>query len=134
MDKVSVIPLLQVGGVSFGCSRDSVRKAFGQYKEYRKGSISKNTSDDFGFCHVYYDKENRCEAIEFFSGCKVEVDDTIVFPGDVDKAIKKLGDFEQKCDCFINLRQSIGITASDGKMESILFGKKDYYKQLMSKG
>lgn len=64
-----IVPLVGVGDVRFGDSREEVRNKFGAYKEFlRSKKFSKNTEDDFGFCHVAYDINNCCEAIMLFSG------------------------------------------------------------------
>ena len=40
---------------------------------------------------------------------------------------KVVGSFELIGGCYINTEKSVGITATGGRIESILFGKKDYY-------
>ena len=32
-----------------------------------------NTADNFGFCHVFYDENDKCEAIEIFDEVEVYV-------------------------------------------------------------
>jgi len=65
MNSFDFIPLTGIGNVVFGENRENVRNKLGAFQEFRKSRISKNTTDDFGFCHVYYDLENKCEAVEF---------------------------------------------------------------------
>ena len=128
MDKIiNVIPLVRIGEVDFGTDRSNVRKSFGEYKEFRKSPLSKNTSDDFGFCHVYYDDKDRCQAIELFSGSQAKVNGTIVFPGDITEVTNVLGTLESVNGLYIDPQKSIGIYAPSGKIESILFGTANYY-------
>lgn len=127
MDKVVAVPLKNVAGITFGADRETVRKVFGRYREYKKSPFSKNTLDDFGFCHVYYDSTNHCEAFEFSSEQKIEVNGVIVYPGTIDALSEIMGPFELIEGCYINVAKSIGITTSNGRMNSILFGRKNYY-------
>lgn len=130
MDNIVVIPLCQVGSVPFQSNREIVREAFGEFREFRKNQFSKNTADDFGFCHVYYDENDNCDAFEFFSGCKIEVDGKIVFPGRIDAIKSVLGDYVIMGDSYISIEKSIGITVINREIECVLFGKKDYYKSM----
>ena len=66
MIKMDIVPLISVGKVEFGMPRTEVRQIFGEFSEFRKSELSKNTADAFSFCHVYYDNNNCCEAIEIF--------------------------------------------------------------------
>ncbi len=64
MERINVFPLkgfegLEFGDVEFGMDRETVRSRLGKYTEFKKSEDSENTTDDFGFCHVYYDSENR---------------------------------------------------------------------------
>ena len=51
---ITVVPQEDVGDVSFGMTRDEVRSIFGDYTEFNKTRMSKSTTDDFGFCQVFY--------------------------------------------------------------------------------
>lgn len=128
--KVVAIPLVQVGGIRFGESRATVRKQFGEYREYRKSRFSKNTTDDFGFCHVYYDVNDHVEAFEIFRGTEVVVNGKVVFPGSISAIEKETGEFQKDDGGWINKRMSIGIYAPENEMEGILFGRKGYYDQV----
>ncbi|MFR1842024.1 MAG: hypothetical protein ACLUV3_08530 [Oscillospiraceae bacterium] len=127
MKILKVIPLAEVNGVKFGMKRCDVRKIFGNATEFKKSKFSKTTTDNFGFCHVFYNKNDECEAIEIFDENEVQIDDIIVFPDNADKLKSMLPDIEDD-DCgFISKSKSIGVYAPDGKMESILFGCTGYY-------
>ena len=58
-------PFKGASDIQFGDNRDKVRQ-LGTFEEFKKNRFSKNTTDDFGSFHVYYDESNNVEAIEFF--------------------------------------------------------------------
>ena len=135
MSKIRVwefVPLKSIGPVIFGMSREKVRRILGNYEEFRKSRFSRNTTDDFSFCHVYYDTANQVNAVEFF-GNEIEIlfDGLKIFPADVSVFKDSDKDYEFFSDeegyytsCII----SVGIYAPYGDIESILFGKEAYYK------
>jgi hypothetical protein len=127
MDKIVAHFLKDVNGVSFGTKRKAVRAVFGTAKEYKKNKFSETITDDFGFCHVFYNAEDECEAIEVFGDIKVEVDGAVIFPTDVETAKKQLSDLVEEDGSLISKKFSVGIYAPSGKMESILFGAPGYY-------
>ena len=43
-----------------------------------KSKFSKNTADDFETCHVFYDLDNNCEAIELFSNINIKIDEDTI--------------------------------------------------------
>ena len=127
MDKIIAIPLKEVNGVEFGMSRGEVRSVLGKAKEFRKTKFSKNTTDDFGYCHVFYDSNDRCEAIEIFNEVEVVVNDTVIFPRSIKVAQTVFKDLIEDEGCYISAELAVGITLDNDKMESILFGTKGYY-------
>ena len=127
MDKIVAHFHKDVNGVSFGTKRKAVRAVFGTAKEYKKNKFSETITDDFGFCHVFYNAEDECEAIEVFGDIKVEVDGAVIFPTDVETAKKQLSDLVEEDGSLISKKFSVGIYAPSGKMESILFGAPGYY-------
>ena len=127
MDKIVAHFLKDVNGVSFGTKRKAVRAVFGTAKEYKKNKFSETITDDFGFCHVFYNAEDECEAIEVFGDIKVEVDGAVIFPTDVETAKKQLSDLVEEDGSLISKKFSVGIYAPSGKMQSILFGAPGYY-------
>ena len=66
MYKVDFVPYEGAGQIKLGSPRTETRKTFGAFKEFRKTKGSKNTSDDFFCCHVFYNDQDQVEAIEFF--------------------------------------------------------------------
>lgn len=127
MDRINVIPLKSFGKVKFGMKRVDVRKILGEAQEFKKTKTSKTTTDDFGFCHVYYNSNDECEAVEFFEEIEVYVSEKKIFPGKIDEAKVVLKTLTQDGDDYTDLDNSVGIYAPSGKMESILFGESGYY-------
>lgn len=128
MKEIRIVPLTEVNGVVFGEDRERVREAFGEFKEFKKSPFSNNTTDDFGSFHVYYDKDNKFEAVEVFGDTKVLVGDNVVFPGSIDDLINCIDGFVEENGFYTNYELSIGTSLSDDGIESMCFGCKDYYK------
>lgn len=124
--RLNVIPLESVENVKFGMVRSEVRSVWGDAQEFKKTPYSKNTTDDFGFCHVFYDESDRCEAIEIFDA-EVFVDGKQIYPISTKKALDLFPDLQEDDDGLLSRDRSIGIYAPDHKMESILFGTEGYY-------
>lgn len=131
MREVIVTPLKNVGAISFGMSRSRVREILGEYIEFKKSKFSSNTTDDFNFCHVYYNKDNECEAVEFFENAIIKIENEIVFPNKFDKIcdiLKKMyRDLDIEEESCTSIKYSIGVYAPTGKVEAILFGCEGYY-------
>lgn len=128
MDKMNVIPLKEFANVKFGMKREDVRKVLGVAKEFKKTKYSKVTTDDFGFCHVYYDEKESCEAVEIFDNTEVFVNGKKVFPTRIDDCREVFTDLIQDGDDYTSIENSVGIYAPENKMEGILFGIKGYYE------
>jgi hypothetical protein len=127
---VKAIPNVSVGGIKFGMNRDAVRKIINnEYSEFKKHQKVKNTADDFGLCHVYYDENNKCEAIEFFDDVEILLGNKTIFPSTLSNVKQMINDIEKDGSLmYISKAKSIGITVNEkGKIKSILFGCKKYY-------
>lgn len=123
-------PLIEVNGIKFGMERKEVRKRFsGNVREFKKTKFSQNTTDDFGICHVYYDENDKCKAIEVFDNVMVSIDGKVIFPININVLKTMISDIFEEDGSFISKQKSIGIYSPDGKMESILFGIKGYYDE-----
>ena len=128
MEKWEAKPLIGVGKIKFGMTRDDVRNALGlEFKEFKKSKYSKNTTDDFGVCHVFYDEDDKCEAVEIFDDIGVTVNGLEIFPDNTDNAMVAIKDLVKDDYGLISISQSVGITVEAGKKEAILFGKNGYY-------
>lgn len=128
--RFDAVPTVSVNGVAFGMSREKVRSLLGTAAEFYKGKDAVNTTDNFKFCHVAYDENNKCEAIEIFYESEVYVNGSLIFPTDFETAKKVIEDFEEDADGLISISKSIGIYAPCGDMESIVFGKEGYYSDM----
>jgi len=128
MEKWNYYPLVSIGKISFGMKRSELRNEFiNKYEEFEKNKFSKNTTDDFGKFHVYYSAEDLVEAVEIFEGIEVEFEGKIIFPSSIDRLKKAFCNLEQDGDCYLQIENSFGIYAPNGKIESILMGCKGYY-------
>ena len=127
MDKIIAVPMKEVNGVTFGMKRDMVRKRLGDAKEFKKTKFSKTITDDFGFCHIFYNTNDECEAIEIFGNTEVSINGTIVFPTNIETVKKFISDLVEEEGTFISKNKSLAIYAPSGKMESILFGDSTYF-------
>lgn len=129
MIKINVIPNKQVGNIKFGMNRETVNSLLGIPKEFFKNN-STIATDDFGVCHIFYDNNNKCEAVEIFDDAEVYINEILVFPIDKNKFVNKFTGFICDDEELINYDLSIGIYAPYESMESIVVAKKGYYKQL----
>ena len=66
MNKLDFLPYNGAGQIKLDSAREEARKILGTFKEFRKTKFSKNTTDDFSFCHIFYNEQNKVEAAEFF--------------------------------------------------------------------
>ena len=131
-NEISVTPLVSVGRIKFGMNRSDVRQILGgDFVEFRKSKFSKNTSDDFHFLHVYYDVDDKCIAVELFDDLVIKENDVII-PMEQKHNQKWLCDLDKNAEITendaISQKLSIGISYIDGKVDSILFGRKGYYE------
>ena len=128
--RFDAVPTVSVNGVTFGMSREKVRSLLGTAAEFYKGKDAVNTTDNFKFCHVAYDENNKCEAIKIFDESEVYVNGSLIFPTDFETAKKVIEDLEEDDDGLISISKSIGIYAPCDDMESIVFGKEGYYSDM----
>lgn len=131
MEKWKINPTISVNGIVFGESRDVVRGILGQpFREFKKTPFSKNTTDAYDSYHIYYDNQNRFEAIEFFGDVKVYVGRCVVYPGKKDKLLKVFEDLVDDGYGYTSLNSSVGAVLADDntKLDGILFGCKGYYR------
>lgn len=61
-----IVPTIKCGELDFLTDRVNVRKLLCKHSTFTKSKSSENSTDDFGFCHVYYNTSNQLIAIEFF--------------------------------------------------------------------
>ena len=128
MKQHNVKLLVGFDNVKFGMDRSEVRALLGEpTREFKKSKFSKMTTDDYSAYHIFYDKDNKFEAVEFFDKAEIKIDDNVVFPISLN-ALKEMNyNFTSDGDGYISVDYSIGVYAPNGNPESILFAKKDYY-------
>lgn len=57
-----------VGELLFSMNKKEIRNLLGnEYKEFKKSKYSKTFTDDYKFAHIYYNEDDKFEAIEFFN-------------------------------------------------------------------
>lgn len=128
MSNYIVTPLEGFNDVRYGMSREEVRRILGTpIREFKKTKYSKNTTDDFGMYHIYYDSNNRFEAVEFFEGASICDNRGNAFPKTAEALTKLPYHFESDSESYICFDSSIGIYAPSGNIESILFGVNGYF-------
>lgn len=131
MKAYEIIPYKRVGAIEFGYEREKVRKILGDFTEFKKTKKSQNTSDDFGHLHVFYNQENKCEAIELFPEADVFMDRFNVFYMSVTEIKRQLQvidpEMEVDDDTITSLKYGISVYAPGEEVESILAFVKGYY-------
>ena len=132
MYKIEFLPYIGAGQIKLDSTRDEIRKILGAFKEFRKTKFSKNTTDDFSFCHIFYNEQNKVEAIEFFDSTEFLFKDKNLFLLSLNnlKSFFKTNsiDFIEN-DSGIR-SDTIGLSIyspSKEKIETILIYKKNYY-------
>jgi hypothetical protein len=123
----NVKPAADINNIAFGTDRETVRAELGApVKEFKKSKYSKNTTDDYGKFHVFYDADNNLEAIEIFEGT-VSVEGKKIFPGSLRNVMSLDDSFEQDEEGCTSSKLEIGVYAPGGNIESVLIGCEGYY-------
>ncbi len=121
-------PCESVNGIKFGCDKNEIRKQFGyNYTEFKKTKYSISTTDDYGYFHVFYDKDNRMEAIEIFEEIELYIGENKIFPASYKEVKAVIDDVTIDDNELTSIKFSIGATIEDDYLSSILVGCKDYY-------
>lgn len=129
MSKYVIVPTQRVGDITFGMKREDVRKILGTgFEEFKKNIFSKEITDDYGFCHVYYNGNKECEAIEFFEEDLI-CDGVNLFKADLQKLREMFEDLKDDGEgYYLSNKYSIGITLDGDRIDGILVGEKGYYE------
>lgn len=131
--KINIKPMEAVNEIKFGMKRDVIHSLWGKTNGFKKTPNSNNLTDDYGFCHIYYDENDCFEAIEIFDKeLDIYFEDKLLPKNysDILKIFKsKFNDIEEDTNGFISKNASLGvyIENDDDIIDAILFGKKDYY-------
>ncbi len=132
MNQFEICLNTSVNGIPFGSERAAVRAALGsKFEEFKKSKFSKNTTDDFGICHVFYSPDDCFDAIEIFPEVTISVDSNII-PLACSSLIAWVKGLDSEAvedsDGIVSKKFSIGVYAPNQVFESILFGKQGYYR------
>lgn len=128
MDKWVLKPLESVGDIMFGMKREDVHKLFKEKcTPFKKSKFSKNTTDDYGRFHVFYDVDDKVDAVEIFEGIELILNEDVVFPIGISEIERLLPGIEKEGSSYTHIGKSIGIETVSEKVESILAGSKGYY-------
>lgn len=130
MKECVMVPQKSFNGIEFGCSRDVLRKHLGSdYREIKKSPYDRNTMDFYQQFAVFYSKDDKFEAIEFYEDVEVVVAGKRLFPATIDECKVVFPCLEFDGYGYIEKDNSIGITLNDeDSVEAILFGKENYYQ------
>lgn len=131
-------PYVGVQEIGFNMKREVVREKFNnQFTEFKKTPFSQNTTDAFGFCHIYYDNENLCEAIELFETTTVIFDNFIMTKQSYEKVRGFFESIDDSLDFndagFTSYKFGVGVFAPyaldepEEPIESIVVFRKGYY-------
>jgi len=124
--------LERVGEIRFGVAREDVRKILGSYSEFKKSKFSKNTTDDFKFCHAFYDIQDKLEAVEFFPGMDVKLilNSTSLFELEYDRLVKYVKSIDDDVEINpdgIQSKKGISVYAPYDETETILLTAENYW-------
>ncbi|MDR1482544.1 MAG: hypothetical protein LBI74_07960 [Synergistaceae bacterium] len=131
MEAFKIVPLKSVGTITFGMGRKEIRDLLGEWKEFKKNRFSKATTDSFGFCHVYYDTNECCEAVEFFSEAELLLNEknimTMTFQDFCGYVEKLDSDLQIATDGCTSKKIGLSAYAPYGEIESIFISRQDYW-------
>lgn len=126
--RFSFSPNKSVGKIEFGLDRAEIRQILSGFKkEFKKNRFSKNTTDDFEYCHVYYDINNKCNAVELFNGNELIYANKNLFSLNESELKKLFPDMIEEYGSHLSLKYSVGVSFDEGQVDSILIGCKGYY-------
>lgn len=130
INKYNVEPNTGFDNIRFSESRRDIRAKIGDFKEFKKSRLSKNTTDDFGNYHAFYNQENTLEAVEFFEG-EVYLNDKMLFPNTSEGLLAILTDIDRQAyrteDSVVSKKFGISAYAPDGKLETLLIHRPGYF-------
>lgn len=80
MRTLKIILGKSVGDITLGMTRREARNLLGEYREFRNGTINMNTFDQFSFCHLGYDVNDKVEfiCIHSFNEVALSLDNIII--------------------------------------------------------
>lgn len=135
---IRISPFKSVNGIEFGTNRADLWKKLGTPKSSFKKVIDDIVdTDNYENFHICYDNNYNFEAIEIicFDGIDVYFDNhklSFKYPQILEYFKTIYNDIQEDEMGFISKKGSIGVYTDNGENEidSILFGRKNYYSQL----
>ncbi len=129
--KFELVPTIKCGELAFLTERSNVRKLLGKHSTFKKSKLSENTTDDFGFCHVYYNTSNQLIAIEFFPEADLRLYGKKLFSLSAEEFINLMKSYDEAVviDEYSIFSKALGICAEidEGEIKSVLVCTADYY-------
>ena len=128
--KISISPYSGIQQIKLGSDRESIRKALGDYKEFKKTKASANSTDDFKWVHVYYNKSNKCVAFEIFfeksskeTKLEVKLDGIDLVSTNFDDVVKHIQEKDSECKVTKSEITSTKFGVIIGKDSVVVFAK-----------
>lgn len=132
--EIRVEPFVSVNGISFGTSREDIRKALGDPEDSFIKFDDDIETDIYGCCHICYDSDYKFEAVEvvyvdeadiYYDGVKVPE----TYDGVLEFFRDRFDDVEEDDAGLISVKGSLGVyVEDDDEYDAILFARKDYYR------
>jgi hypothetical protein len=124
----NIKPFESVGPILFGATRKETREKLGEFQEFKKTKFSKNTTDDFGCFHVYYDTSDIVVAVEFFRNAEVTFKNKNLFALDKTALISLFNDPStiEEQDAVIFDSYGVEFTIEDDEVDSVFVHSKGY--------
>jgi len=130
--KFELVPTVKCGDLIFLTERSNVRLLLGKYNTFKKSKTSENSTDDFGFCHAYYNAYDQLIAIEFFPEADLRFIGEKLFSLSSKELASLLKMFDEKVviDEYSIFSKALGICAEidEGDIKSVLVSTADYYE------
>ena len=119
-----------VNNINFGMSRNEVRKLINlPYKEVNSIIGLDLYEDNFDdSCSVEYDSSFKMTSITIYDTENIYISGIRAFPIKPSIYRKFADDLIREGDGYVSRSKSIGISAPNGEILSVTFGKKDYYE------
>jgi len=121
-----------VNEIKFGMTRDEIHSLWGETEGFYKGEADILT-DDYGFCHIYYDSNDLFEAIDIAAEYVDVYYENTILPekySDILSFFRNMyDDIEEHGNGFISKKGSIGVYIENDEdiVDAIVFGKKGCY-------
>lgn len=138
--KYEIEPYVGVDNILFGMSSEVVRGIVGnEYKTFRKASSSQTKTDAYiGMgLHVHFDKEDKCEAVEFSFPAKPTLFDIEFIGSPFDAVMKEFNKIDLGIEVddtgFISIQYGIGVFVPSLKdslsqeIQGVIVFKRSYY-------